>query len=649
LSEKPAQIEPVKAHWVSSRDRAQMREMLLETARALVDCDGAAALTLSAVAAEAGISRATMYGYFSGKAELLQALMARNEGGGRSPEPEATVDEAPTLEPDAPAAAEPQSVSWLDDQPGAQDEPPPEDIPTGAPSAIEEPAPEPASIEAEALVEALADGETQTAESEAPAAIEEPALEAAVAAQAEDDEAPTPFEQQRRLQAAHLEEIAKRLILPESALKEGTDAVIARLETRIRVLERSIANLETGQSMIGIEAEKKLKPISDLVDHLRARADSTDARQLQSIAELRLSIHELTTRLAALDGAQPHGAVSGALSWPQAAAVPEVQPPAEPISAPDAAATETADGETDDGESKHAYLTAVRSLAKEGARQAQEREEQREAEERGRRRHLVTAAAIAAVCLGAVVLLFQFHPADHGVSAAHARLAPAVPLAARKKPSALSLATPLDRLALLANKGDAEAELIVGLKYLEGQGAPSDAKEAARWLSKAAAQGNPIAQNTLGSLYQNGRGEPADLGLAMHWYEAAAIQGNRHAMSNLAVIYAGGGGGPKNFAEAARWFQRSAGLGFVDAQFDLAVLFERGDGVPQSLLDAYKWYAIAARSGDAVAKARADAIATQVSGEELQAAQKAAGEFRPLPMNGAANDVPSMSDVVAAK
>jgi localization factor PodJL len=141
----------------------------------------------------------------------------------------------------------------------------------------------------------------------------------------------------------------------------------------------------------------------------------------------------------------------------------------------------------------------------------------------------------------------------------------------------------------------------------------------------------------------------ADPQQAMHWYQSAAMQGSRHAMSNLAVLYAGGTGAPANFAEAARWFQRAAGLGYVDAQFNLAVLYERGDGVPQSLLDAYKWYSIAAIAGDAVAKTRADAIATQVSPEELQAARLDAAHFKPQPLNSAANDEPTMAQVLASR
>ncbi len=43
------------------------------------------------------------------------------------------------------------------------------------------------------------------------------------------------------------------------------------------------------------------------------------------------------------------------------------------------------------------------------------------------------------------------------------------------------------------------------------------------------------------------------------------------------------------------------------------------------------------------------AIATQISPDELAAAQKAVVDFKPLALNKKANDVPSMPEVLAAK
>ena len=204
---------------------------------------------------------------------------------------------------------------------------------------------------------------------------------------------------------------------------------------------------------------------------------------------------------------------------------------------------------------------------------------------------------------------------------------------------------PLDRLTALANAGNAKAELIVALKYLDGDGVPASDTEAAKWFERAAEFGEPVAQYRLGTLYERGRGMPADLAKAAHWYETAANQGNRKAMHNLAVAYAEGSGVKKDFTEASRWFSRAANLGLSDLQFNLAVLYERGLGVPQSLLNAYKWYAVAAVQGDVEFKARLQAISTQLSADDRAAAQNAADTFKPGPLDARANVAPTIAEL----
>jgi TPR repeat protein/AcrR family transcriptional regulator len=710
---KPA----TKPYWVSQRERAATRDVLIGVARDLVERDGVPALTLGAVADQAGMARATVYGFFSGRSELLRALERKLP----APEPQA----AP--ETDGMADSDSSSAIWINCQPdlndflpeeaspeeeGAKEPPPAQEAEPAAvvpdrqstqPPAeadtsedwvvFEAPEPEAAAAQSQptesapdaepeaqshAAVAAEPVEESQPAASDAEAAVrDEPAEEgdaasaafqsdqAAAEVSAPSAEEPEPVaratqqaqagpaeehldilagqEERRRQQAAHLDEIAKRLILPESAIRDGTDAVIARLDTRIRVLEKSIAGLETRQNTAEADGGRKIKPVAEKVEQLFARTDGADAKQLKSVSELRLSIHHLETRLEALEA--PHRvAASGAQAWAEPA--PQPEPPPE-IAAPETADAQATPSDDDEGQPenpKHAYLSAVRSLAKEGARQAAERETMFEEERLTRRRRMMVAAGVAVVCLGVIGVLFVFRPGSHGVSIAQSKPNPAAIHATRS--SVRTALAPLDRLSALAQKGDSEAELLVGLKYLEGGG--NDAL-AARWLGRASDQGNAVAENALGALYQNGRGVSADPAKATHLYESAAAQGNRHAMSNLAVLYAGANDKMKDFTEAARWFQRSASLGYVDAQFNLAVLYERGDGVPQSLLDAYKWYTIAAAAGDAVAKTRADAIATQISPDELAAAQKAVVDFKPLALNKKTNDVPSMPEVLAAK
>lgn len=207
-------------------------------------------------------------------------------------------------------------------------------------------------------------------------------------------------------------------------------------------------------------------------------------------------------------------------------------------------------------------------------------------------------------------------------------------------PAASALSGQIQKLASLANTGDSKGQLLLGLKYLEGNGVAVNEAEAARWLSRAAQQGEPLAQYRLGTLYERGRGVPADPRQATHWYELAAKQGNRKAMHNLAVAFAEGSGEPKDPVSAAMWFSRAANLGLADSQFNLAVLYERGMGVKQSLIDAYKWYLIAAAQGDAESKTRADALSTQLSDTDRAAAQQAAAAFRPERMNPSANSAP---------
>ena len=226
-------------------------------------------------------------------------------------------------------------------------------------------------------------------------------------------------------------------------------------------------------------------------------------------------------------------------------------------------------------------------------------------------------------------------PQSGSTTAMHTQTPPAMPT--QTPPPQTASVSPLQRLAQLANAGNANAETMLGLKYLEGDSVTQNDTEAAKWLSKAAAQGEAIAEYRLGTLYERGRGVPSDAAKAAHWYQQAATHGNRKAMHNLAVAFAEGAGVQKNYSEAARWFSKAASLGLADSQFNLAVLYERGLGVPQSLVDAYKWYAIAASQGDTESKSRIDALATQLSADERAAAQKAATGFRPQPLNRAAN------------
>ena len=64
--------------------------------------------------------------------------------------------------------------------------------------------------------------------------------------------------------------------------------------------------------------------------------------------------------------------------------------------------------------------------------------------------------------------------------------------------------------------------------HLRGHGVPRDSAAAARWLRKAADNGNPAGEVEYAILLFNGEGVAADEGVAARYFRRAAGQGQRH-------------------------------------------------------------------------------------------------------------------------
>jgi TPR repeat protein len=121
-------------------------------------------------------------------------------------------------------------------------------------------------------------------------------------------------------------------------------------------------------------------------------------------------------------------------------------------------------------------------------------------------------------------------------------------------------------------------------------------EEAARWFSKAAAQGHRLAQCNLGALYAQGLGVPKDLPKALRWYRSAAEQGDEMAMYNLGALYAKE---ERNMSLAVAWFKQSAAKGYAAAQVNLGMLYFRGEGVERNTVLAKRWLLLAGEQNDA--------------------------------------------------
>ncbi len=77
-----------------------------------------------------------------------------------------------------------------------------------------------------------------------------------------------------------------------------------------------------------------------------------------------------------------------------------------------------------------------------------------------------------------------------------------------------------------AAQGDAEAQYLLGLMYLKGEGVKKDFALAERWLRKAAVQDVIEAQSALGDIYETGKGVKIDKVEALSWYLIALNLGD---------------------------------------------------------------------------------------------------------------------------
>lgn len=82
-------------------------------------------------------------------------------------------------------------------------------------------------------------------------------------------------------------------------------------------------------------------------------------------------------------------------------------------------------------------------------------------------------------------------------------------------------------------------------------------------------------------------------------------------------------------AAALKWFLRAADQGHGLAQRDLGLLYEAGWGVEQSLQEAYFWYSLAALHDSGRAALRRDALATGLSQEQRETAERRLRLWRP--------------------
>lgn len=93
-----------------------------------------------------------------------------------------------------------------------------------------------------------------------------------------------------------------------------------------------------------------------------------------------------------------------------------------------------------------------------------------------------------------------------------------------------------DVLLPLAIEGNSEAQYLLGMLYLRGQGVERNYSVASNWFGKSAEQGHPKAAFEMGKLYEFGKGSSQNLEQAIYFYQQAKAHGNAAAGKSLARV-----------------------------------------------------------------------------------------------------------------
>lgn len=149
-----------------------------------------------------------------------------------------------------------------------------------------------------------------------------------------------------------------------------------------------------------------------------------------------------------------------------------------------------------------------------------------------------------------------------------------VSLAAAQAPGSMNLwEISHSELRALADKGDGEAQRILGERYMFGRGdTPKDQAQAFVWSQKAADKGNSYAMYNLALLYDWGTVVPKDEAKSIYWLQKAADSGNPDAPLALGLRYEQGNAVPQDKAKAMELYEKAAALGNQMARTEMAKL-----------------------------------------------------------------------------
>lgn len=213
--------------------------------------------------------------------------------------------------------------------------------------------------------------------------------------------------------------------------------------------------------------------------------------------------------------------------------------------------------------------------------------------------------------------------------------------AIHQKPAYLSADRDLfvGELEMVANQGDAIAQIILGLLYFKGvRGVndqppiPKDIELGKHWFMKPIeGEGGLCAM----ALLVHGYGQEA---VATHnddeavaWYRHAAEKGEVDSQRELLKRYEKGLYTPQDDREITRWILNTAEFGMVNSYAKAADVYLDGLVIDRDPLQAYQWIslAIAYEPNNSELAKKQQAIAAELTDSQLDAAKKGIKAWKP--------------------
>ena len=157
-----------------------------------------------------------------------------------------------------------------------------------------------------------------------------------------------------------------------------------------------------------------------------------------------------------------------------------------------------------------------------------------------------------------------------------------------------------DALAVKANAGDAGAQFLMGLRYLQGDGVLQDYAVAMDWFLAASEQNQAGAQFNIGSIYLQGCGVEKDPPRAFEWFQKAARNAERDLLYNIAQMVES----HQNFLHEDAWpfavrcYCMAADAGLAEAQMVIGVRLFTGEGVNENRERGVRYLDSAAQQGE---------------------------------------------------